>query len=295
MRRTDSRSGFTLIELLVVISIIAILVGLLLPAVQKVRAAARLQCANNLKQIATAVHNYSDSYNELPHGGLGWSYAPVYIYPGQPAAGLQQQCSWLFQILPYIEQVNTWRGGNAGTIVQCQINAIGAPVKLYTCPARGTGYPRVIAGAAWYGPSGTYAHAMTDYAGSNLENTGMIVYGNATLSLNVVTSLDGLSNTLLAGDKRVDLCHLGQFMSDDNEGYTAGWDQDTMRQTTILPMPDQKTCTGWGEQRFGSSHTSGFNAAFGDGHVVFIPYTISQSTFSALGTYSGGEVIALDF
>src|SRR6195952_2826586 len=104
-RRPRWRQGFTLIELLVVIAIIAILIGLLVPAVQKVReAAARAQCQNNLKQLGLAIHNHHDVYKVLPTGGTNpWatvSMASATI-PDGPA---KQTCGWGYQILPYIEQ-----------------------------------------------------------------------------------------------------------------------------------------------------------------------------------------------
>jgi prepilin-type processing-associated H-X9-DG protein len=105
----------------------------------------------------------------------------------------------------------------------------------------------------------------------------------------MVTITDGTSNTFLAGEARKDLTYLGQFQSDDNEGYSSGWDHDTMRQTTIAPMRDSNNGSGWGEQRFGSSHDTGFNMLFCDGTVRFINYNIDLGSFTALGTTKAGD------
>jgi prepilin-type N-terminal cleavage/methylation domain-containing protein len=97
--------GFTLIELLVVIAIIGVLIALLLPAVQKVREAAnRIQCANNLKQIGLAVHNFHDTYNHFPTQGGWWCHGISYNMDGTPHGPKYQQAGWGFQILPYLEQ-----------------------------------------------------------------------------------------------------------------------------------------------------------------------------------------------
>src|SRR5687767_11161990 len=134
--RCSHRRGFTLIELLVVIAIIAVLIGLLVPAVQRVReSAARTQCQNNLKQIGLAFHAHHGDHLYFPTGGWEWWSTPTYI-GGAPAVGAQQEAGWGFQILPYLEGTAAWKGGNATNDADRVRVAMGTPNSIFFCPSR---------------------------------------------------------------------------------------------------------------------------------------------------------------
>jgi prepilin-type N-terminal cleavage/methylation domain-containing protein len=286
-RSSTARAGFTLIELLVVIAIIGVLLGLLLPAAQKVReAAARAKCQNNLKQIGLAFQDHHDSYNYFPSGGGDWWSIPTYVN-GQPAVGAQQQAGWGFQILPFIEAANTWKGSPASDDFDRAVVAVGTPNAMFFCPSR-RGMQTVTVSLPGYFDDQPVTVALCDYAASNYEETGVVLYKKTTRIADVT---DGTSNTLLVGDKRLNLAKLGRPQNDDDTGYATGFDNDVVRYTTKAPAPDYSAPKGDGDYRFGSSHVGGFNTVFVDGSVHSLSYTIDPTVFSYLGNKSDGQVI----
>jgi len=291
--RNDSagRLGFTLIELLVVIAIIGVLIGLLVPAVQKVReSAARMQCQNNLKQIGLAFHSHHGAHLFFPSGGWEWWSTPTYT-GGTPAIGAQQQAGWGFQILPYVEGDAVWRGGNAANDADRVRVAMGTPNPLFFCPSR-RGPQTITFSFPGFFDGNPIQCALGDYGASNWEATGVV---RQYLPSRIADITDGTSVTLLVGERRLNLRILGQAQKDDDTGYASGWDPDIMRQSDIPPAPDYSAATGDGDRRFGSSHSGVFNAVFADGSVRSLSYSLQLSVFRFLGDRSDGQAIIGDF
>jgi prepilin-type N-terminal cleavage/methylation domain-containing protein/prepilin-type processing-associated H-X9-DG protein len=290
--RAAFRRGFTLVELLVVIAIVGILIALLIPAVQAARESARrTQCMNNVKQIGLAFQGHHVAHGFFPSGGWQWNNPPTYV-GGHPAIGTEQRAGWGFQVLPYIEGNDVQAAG--------PVAAIGTPSSLFFCPTRRA--PQTITRPDKYVPpltGTTIQHALCDYAAANREMTGVVRQFQPVKLKQVV---DGTSQTLLVADKRLNVAYLGESQDDDNEGYTVGWNEDTIRKTEAVPLRDHiGNARPWsshgnlpgkhhgdGEKRFGSSHPDGINAAFVDGSVHALSFDIDRDVFFSLGDIAGG-------
>jgi prepilin-type N-terminal cleavage/methylation domain-containing protein len=290
------RRAFTLVELLVVIAIIGVLVALLLPAVQAAREAAnRSSCSNNLKQIGIAIHNHHDTYKILPSGGNTWDVPPDFTANGSPEIAPRQRCGWAYQILPFMEQATLWKGAGQSVLADKQRAIIAAAIPGLYCPSR-RGAKAHPPTASWYtGITGTFAHGQTDYAAcQGTGSNGAIVQTNADQTGNVfgfAGVTDGLSNTMFIGEKRLNIQLLGQYQSDDNEGYSSGWDHDVIRHCNTVPGRDFAATSGDGGQRFGSSHPGLFQGLFGDGSVRSVSFVINLATFQAIGGRNDGLAV----
>jgi prepilin-type N-terminal cleavage/methylation domain-containing protein/prepilin-type processing-associated H-X9-DG protein len=292
------RRAFTLLELLVVIAIIGILTGLLLGAVQKVRAAAdRLRCANNLKQIGLALHQHHDAFGVFPSNG-GWDGRQQYpatngslvvasMYDtassqtfnyGVGQAGpspFDQPGSWAFAILPFLEQDAVF-AQRAWTV----------SVAVYACPSRRPPRPQpAVDDSNGRYQGGGWVWGKTDYA----ANRGTIPNRPTCLGLANIT--DGTSTTVLVGEKAMHPRNYltGTWYWDEpvfigGSGGTARWGTGVVRDRSDMGFAFR--------YNWGSAHPAGANFLFADGSVRNIPYSTPSDRLQAMLTPAGGEVVS---
>ena len=284
------RTGFTLVELIVVIAIIAVVIGLLLPAVQSAREAARrTTCTNNAKQIGLAFLTLEESRKRLPFAG---DDGPT--NPSGPDAGEWDRVSWTYHVLPQLERGDLFALGRT-TVPGRRSNPINdVPVEVFICPTR-----RAV--KLYRG------QVKTDFAANfGTSNTNGIVVAkrHGTPRLRDVT--DGTSKTLLVAERRIHRAYMDTswgffasdaahgYFSDDESAYFSGFDDDVERRGSAPPAPDLVDATVQGSTvatQFGSSHPDGIVAAFADGSTRQVGFTTDAEVFRRWSVKNDGLVV----
>jgi prepilin-type N-terminal cleavage/methylation domain-containing protein/prepilin-type processing-associated H-X9-DG protein len=312
-RFSPARSAFTLIELLVVIAIISILIGLLLPAVQKVREAAnRTRCTNNLKQIGLALHNFHDTHGHLPSS---------FNVPGRP------RLSFFTQALPFIEQQALYNryDFDQDWFAPANLPATSTRIAIAQCPstpspARLDGQPE-----AWSPLVAVSDYGIPTHVDPRLQTAGLVDFAGPGLipknepKPRFADATDGLSNTIALAESagRPQLWQAGRPVGSPpgTRVNGGGWARaatdfsidGSSSDGRLIPGPCAINCTNgenvtdypdpyYGRDGSGevySFHAGGANVVFGDGSVRFLRQNVTMRTFAALVTRAGGEVVAV--
>ncbi|NBO93557.1 MAG: DUF1559 domain-containing protein [Planctomycetia bacterium] len=251
------RSSPTLLEIVILLSMILALLGILLPALQKIRSNAdRIRCSDNLRQIGTAFLMYHDARGLFPQGGDSGPDG------GEARAEHRSEWSWAYHLLPYLGQIDLYRAD----VAQVDQTAIST----FYCPSRRS----PAAGIAALDYAGNAGSRLDGYNGTVLQGT--------TPKIGLRDIVDGADRTLLAGERRLNQALLGRANNDCRPYNRPGWNAYAQAYRLGLDPPVRDWFNHSDDavtSRFGSAHRTGLNALFADGSVTHTRYDIDPTVW----------------
>jgi prepilin-type N-terminal cleavage/methylation domain-containing protein/prepilin-type processing-associated H-X9-DG protein len=305
--KTTKSNAFTLIELLVVIAIIGVLVGLLLPAVQQAREAARrLACSNNLKQLGLATHNYENSQETFPAGFASVSSQFDRDIWNEAENGIDGH-SWLVDILPFIEQVVLYDRWDFAKNVRLNSNVGKTNISDFYCASRRQNVrpeDRIIMFMQWqsggtdYGGCAGNSNYWVDLLSHNFEHEGDLPNERGVFGKNEPRRhkdiKDGMSKTLLIGELQRMYQHADAFTTGAGTSHD-GWAVGGVATLFDTDADASSNPGGINAPQFenpGSDHPQGANFCFADGSVSYLNDNIDIDVMEDIGSMAGGEVVS---